>query len=77
MASSQVRLQAQLGKRKNGNVMYKGTVDCFVKTYRAEGIRGLQAGLGPSVFKEGTKVYMVCSNAATAPVRVFLEQLTL
>lgn len=52
----QVRLQAQLGKRKAGNVMYTGTIDCFIKTYRAEGLRGLQAGLGPSVFKEGSKV---------------------
>lgn len=43
--------------------MYNGTIDCFVKTYRAEGLRGLQAGLGPSVFKEGSKVLARASQS--------------
>jgi solute carrier family 25 protein 34/35 len=36
---------------------YTGPIDCFRKTWQAEGVAGLQAGLGPAVVREGTKTF--------------------
>jgi hypothetical protein len=49
----------QLGKRKGAQALYTGTIDCLSKTFKAEGMRGIQSGLGPSVVKEGTKACVV------------------
>ncbi|KAL7753032.1 hypothetical protein RI367_001483 [Sorochytrium milnesiophthora] len=35
--------------------VYKGSVDCMVKTFQVEGIRGLQKGLTPAILREGSK----------------------
>lgn len=37
--------------------VYAGPSDCFKKTWQAEGVAGLQAGLGPAVVREGTKTF--------------------
>jgi len=37
--------------------VYGGAADCFRKTWQAEGVGGLQAGLGPAVVREGTKTF--------------------
>ncbi len=37
--------------------VYVGPLDCFRKTWQAEGVCGLQAGLGPAVLREGTKTF--------------------
>ena len=42
----------------DGGVRYKNTFDCLIKTYRNEGIRGLQSGLFASTVKEGTKNFI-------------------
>ncbi|KAF9908186.1 Mitochondrial oxaloacetate carrier protein [Lobosporangium transversale] len=35
--------------------VYKSSLDCLVKTFRHEGIRGLQKGLFPAILKESSK----------------------
>ena len=37
--------------------IYSGPLDCFRKTWRAEGLAGLQAGLGPAIVREGSKTF--------------------
>ena len=35
--------------------VYRGIVDCFVKTFRSEGLRGVQRGLGFALIRESSK----------------------
>ena len=37
------------------NQIYKNSLDCLIKTFKYEGVRGLQKGLTPAVFREGSK----------------------
>eukprot|EP00946_MAST-07B_sp_MAST-7B-sp1_P004052 g4052.t1 len=44
------------GERGNAR-LYAGPLDCARKTYAAEGLAGLQSGLGPAVIREGSKTF--------------------
>jgi hypothetical protein len=45
-----VRSRLMMGGGAPGEVMvYTGIVDCFAKTFRAEGVRGFYGGLGPTL----------------------------
>lgn len=35
----------------NGTFLYKGTVDCFVQSFKASGLRSLFSGLGPTLLR--------------------------
>ena len=43
-----MQLQGELAKQ-GGERVYKNALDVMAKTYRNEGIRGVQRGLGPAV----------------------------
>ena len=43
-----MQLQGELAK-KGGERVYKNALDVIAKTWRNEGIRGVQRGLGPAV----------------------------
>ena len=43
-----MQLQGELAK-KGGEKVYKNALDVLAKTWRNEGIRGVQRGLGPAV----------------------------
>lgn len=43
-----MQLQGELVKG-GGTKVYKNAIDVLVKTYRNEGLRGVQRGLGPAV----------------------------
>lgn len=47
VAKTRLQLQGELAKG-GGEKVYKSAVDVFAKTWRHEGIRGLQRGLGPA-----------------------------
>ena len=51
---------------------YKGIIDCFAKTYRGEGIRGLYGGLGPTMM--GIIPYAGVSFAAFDTMKVFMPK---
>lgn len=48
MAKTRLQLQGEL-QSKGAPKVYKNVLDVFVKTWRNEGIRGVQRGLGPAV----------------------------
>lgn len=48
VAKTRLQLQGELVKG-GGPKVYKNALDVFAKTYRNEGIRGMQRGLGPAV----------------------------
>eukprot|EP01137_Pigoraptor_chileana_P014731 Opistho-2@69739 len=52
---AKVRVQLQGELSKGGQRVYNGSIDCIRKTYRHEGIRGLQKGITPALFREGSK----------------------
>jgi len=41
------------------NKLYKNVLDVLAKTWRNEGIRGLQRGLGPAVCRSSTTISIV------------------
>jgi len=49
------RIMAQIHARDNSNknILYKGSLDCFRKTLRAEGWRGFYKGFFPTYFRIG------------------------
>jgi hypothetical protein len=47
-----MQLQGELTKA-GGERVYKSPFDCLSKTWRNEGIRGMQRGLGPAVSRVG------------------------
>jgi len=47
VAKTRMQLQGEL-TRGGGTKVYNNVLDCFVKTYRNEGIRGVQRGLPPA-----------------------------
>lgn len=55
--TEKVRLQLQGEVTSNSKPahVYKNSFDCIRKTYHVEGIRGLQKGLTPAIFREGSK----------------------
>jgi Ca2+-binding EF-hand superfamily protein len=52
--TAKVRLQLQGEKGSQGRV-YSNSWDCLIKTFKNEGIRGLQRGLTPAILREGSK----------------------
>ena len=48
VAKTRMQLQGELAK-DGGVRVYKNVLDVLVKTWRNEGIRGMQRGLGPAV----------------------------
>jgi hypothetical protein len=48
VAKTRLQLQGELAKAGEKKV-YKNVFDVFAKTWRNEGIRGMQRGLGPAV----------------------------
>lgn len=48
VAKTRLQLQGELAKGGSEKV-YKNALDVFAKTWRNEGIRGMQRGLGPAV----------------------------
>ena len=48
VAKTRLQLQGELAKG-GGEKIYKNALDVFSKTYKNEGIRGMQRGLGPAV----------------------------
>ncbi len=49
VAKTRLQLQGELMKSGGGEKVYKNVFDVFVKTWRNEGFRGVQRGLGPAV----------------------------
>eukprot|EP00026_Physarum_polycephalum_P008602 Phypoly_transcript_08690.p1 GENE.Phypoly_transcript_08690~~Phypoly_transcript_08690.p1 ORF type:complete len:409 (+),score=66.80 Phypoly_transcript_08690:122-1348(+) len=52
--TTKVRLQLQ-GQNKELPMVYKNSFDCFYKIFKSEGIRGLQQGLSPALYREASK----------------------
>lgn len=52
--TTKVRLQLQ-GQNKEIPKVYKNTFDCFYKILKTEGIRGLQKGITPAIYREASK----------------------
>ncbi|PIL26433.1 transporter [Ganoderma sinense ZZ0214-1] len=50
VAKTRLQLQGELMKSGSGEKVYKNVFDVFVKTWRNEGFRGVQRGLGPAYF---------------------------
>ena len=50
-------IKTRLQFSNEGTRLYRGPIDCARQTYAAEGIRGLQAGVGPAVLREGSKQF--------------------
>ena len=48
VAKTRMQLQGELVK-SGGTKVYKNVIDVLVKTWKNEGIRGVQRGLGPAV----------------------------
>lgn len=48
VAKTRMQLQGELAK-EGGKKVYKNALDVFAKTWKNEGIRGLQRGLAPAV----------------------------
>ena len=48
VAKTRLQLQGELAK-DGGQKVYKNVLDVFMKTWKHEGIRGIQRGLGPAV----------------------------
>lgn len=48
VAKTRLQLQGELAK-EGGKKVYKHSLDVFVKTWKKEGIRGMQRGLYPAV----------------------------
>jgi hypothetical protein len=48
VAKTRLQLQGELEKKGNTKV-YKSAIDVLVKTWRNEGLRGIQRGLSPAV----------------------------
>lgn len=48
VAKTRMQLQGELVK-SGGTKVYKNVADVLIKTWRNEGIRGVQRGLGPAV----------------------------
>lgn len=59
VAKTRLQLQGELAK-SGGQKVYKNAIDVLAKTWRNEGIRGLQRGLGPAVSSPCT--FMVSSS---------------
>jgi hypothetical protein len=56
-------LQGELQRATpNAPKVYNGLTDVFVKTWKNEGIRGLQRGLGPAVSPESEERQLTCST---------------
>ena len=55
VAKTRLQLQGELQKR-GGQKIYNNAIDAIVKTWRNEGLRGLQRGLAPAV-----RTYLVAS----------------
>lgn len=52
--TTKVRLQLQ-GQNKELPKVYKNSFDCFYKILKTEGIRGLQQGITPALYREASK----------------------
>jgi solute carrier family 25, member 34/35 len=48
VAKTRLQLQGELSKG-GGEKVYKNAIDAFAKTWKNEGLRGMQRGLGPAV----------------------------
>jgi Mitochondrial carrier protein. len=48
VAKTRLQLQGELAKGRAEKV-YKNAIDVFAKTWKNEGLRGMQRGLGPAV----------------------------
>eukprot|EP00128_Syssomonas_multiformis_P018850 Colp12_sorted_trinity150504_noHs@17549 len=55
VAKVRVQLQGELARGKAVTRVYSGSFDCMYKTLQHEGIRGLQRGLTPALWREGSK----------------------
>ena len=49
VAKTRLQLQGELVRSGSSDKVYKNVLDVFVKTWRNEGLRGVQRGLGPAV----------------------------
>ena len=51
------KTRLQFSGERGSSRLYRGPLDCLRETWRKEGMRGLQAGLGPAVVREGSKTF--------------------
>ena len=51
------KTRLQFSGERGSSRLYRGPLDCLRETWRKEGVRGLQAGLGPAVVREGSKTF--------------------
>lgn len=58
MAKTRLQLQGELAK-EGGNKVYKHVLDVFAKTWKNEGIRGMQRGLNPAVSGSSTYLHVL------------------
>ena len=63
VAKTRLQLQGELMKSGSGERVYKNVFEVFVKTWRNEGLRGVQRGLGPAV----------CRSLLTLPILRFVN----
>lgn len=61
VAKTRLQLQGELAKG-GGKRVYKHTFDVWAKTWRNEGIRGLQRGLPPAVSNAFLREFCVADN---------------
>lgn len=54
---AKTRLQMQNELTRTELKVYKNPIDCLIKTWRAEGIKGLQRGLGIAMVRESSKCF--------------------
>nr|VWO98483.1 Putative GAL4-like transcriptional activator [Ganoderma boninense] len=55
VAKTRMQLQGELAKKGAAKV-YKNALDVIAKTWRNEGIRGVQRGLGPAILMNGSRL---------------------
>ncbi|XP_068194454.1 mitochondrial basic amino acids transporter isoform X3 [Antennarius striatus] len=68
MELAKTRMQLQgTGEKKSKNKMYKNSVDCLVRIYKREGIRGINRGMVTTLIREmpGFGVYFLAYDSLT------------
>ena len=72
LVRSRLMMMSASASATKGSAQYTGILDCFVKTYRQEGVRGLYGGLGPTL--AGIIPYAGVSFAAFDVIKEYMPR---